>query len=277
MSTSHWFASFVGAAVIVAAVTTDAVAQQQRHQSRPVSTAFRMDALLFADSRQASGANEGRYRTTNLGLKGFDQTTDERVAGGSSILWDVDDLFNVRQANSDVEQGEWELELGTRWFTGGGEGDDDFFFVGELAYGLTDDAFIELKLLPVNIGDGGDQANGDVELELFNRFVHETDWLPSIALALEGRFPTGQGSSGVDGELGLHLTKTIAPKTRMHLEGFVETANGGRTEEEEEEGRHFQWGVGVGFDYEFSEKLLGLVNYLNRASEEFGERNEQLL
>ncbi len=276
MLSSHWFASFVGGAVIVAAVTTDSVAQQPLDQSNPVAAAFRLDGPVFADSHGTSGANAGRYKLTNLGMGAFDQATDGGGAGGSSILWDVDDFFNVRQANSDVEQGDWELELGTRWFTGNTGGDDDSFLVGELAYGLTEDAFIELRLLPVNIGDGGDLANGDIEIELFNRFVHETDFLPSIALSLEGRFPTGEGSSGVDSGLGFHLTKTIAPKTRMHCDGFVETANGGRTEEEEEGGRHFQWGAGVGFDYEFSDKLLGVVNYVNRASEEFGGRNEQL-
>jgi len=278
MSTSHWFASFVGGAVMVAAVTTDAGAQQQQQdRSNPVAAAFRLDGAVFADSHGTNGANAGHFRLANLEMGSFDQSTDEGVAGSRDIVWDVDDFFNVRQANSDVERSEWELELGTRWFTGNTGGDDDFFFVGELAYGLTEDAFVELRLLPVNIGDGGDLANGDIEIELFNRFVQETDSMPAIALSLEGRFPTGDGSSGVDGELGLHVTRTIAAKTRMHLQGTVETANGGRTEEEEGEGRHFQWSAGIGFDYEFSDDLLCVVNYVNQASEEFGGRNEQFL
>ena len=276
MSSSYWFASFVGGAVIVVAMATDALAQQQ-DTSRPIAAAFRLDGAVFADSRGAGDGNSGRYGIADLGMANFGQATGDGGAGGSSIVWDVDDFFNVRQADSDVDAGEWELEFGTRWFTGNTGGDDDFFLTGEVAYGLTEDAFVELRLLPVNIGDGGDLANGDIEIELFNRFVHETDSVPSIALSLEGRFPTGDGSSGVDGELGLHLTKTVAPKTRMHFQGTVETANGGRTEEEEEEGRHFQWSAGVGFDYEVSEDLLCVVNYVNQASEEFGGRNEQFL
>ncbi len=277
MTISRWFISLVGVGLMMAAVTTDADAQQPGEVGPSVAKTFRLNGPLFADSRDAGGDKAERYRFTSLELAASDQEDRDEVEENGAIRWDVDDFFNVRQANSDVEPGEWELEFGTRWFTDSTGGDDDSFFVGELAYGITDDAFVELRLLPINIGDGGDQGNGDVELEIFNRFVHETDVLPSIGLSLEGRFPSGQGSSGVDGEFGVHLTKTIVPKARGHVEGFVETANGGRTEEEEDEGRHFQWGVGVGFDYEFSEKLLGLLNYVHRSSEEYGARNEQLL
>lgn len=274
MSIQRWSSALFGGALIMATATPGALAQR-KDKSQSAATKFQLGTPVIAGSQPSTGPNDTRIRIASHRLTGFEQESEE--VDGNAVVWDVDEFFNVRQANSDVEEGEWELELGTRWFTGGGEGDDDFFIAGELAYGLTDDAFIELKVLPVNIGDGGDQGNGDIGVDLFNRFVKETDSIPSIAFSLEGRFPTGEGSSGVDGELGLHLTKTIAPRTRMHLEGFVETANGGRTEEEEEEGRHFQWGAGVGFDHEFSEQLLGIVNYVNRASEEFGERNEQLL
>lgn len=38
-----------------------------------------------------------------------------------------------------------------------------------------------------------------------------------------------------------------------------------------------QWGFGPGFDYEFSEKFLGIVNYINQSSEEYGEGNQNIL
>ncbi|MBI1827028.1 MAG: hypothetical protein HY287_00555 [Planctomycetes bacterium] len=201
----------------------------------------------------------------------------EKETKGESGEFDVDDFFNVASAYPKVTAGNWEFEAGTRWFTGAGEGDDDFLLVAELVYGLTKDTYLELAFEPINIGDGGDQGNGDLELEIFHHFVDETNTIPAMALYGEMRIPSGEGSSGVDGELRLSLTKTIAPKLRMHWNGFIETANGGRTEEERENGRHFQWGLGPGFDYEFSDKFLGIVNYLNRASEEYGEGNQNIL
>jgi len=53
------------------------------------------------------------------------------------------------------------LESGTEWFNGAG-GDDDVFLVTELSYGICRDMRIELEVEPLNLGDGGDQGNGDL-------------------------------------------------------------------------------------------------------------------
>lgn len=238
---------FVGGAL--AAPPDSQGASRNRVAARPLSLA-------------PEWATEGQGNGTKASTKPEKET--ERESG--EYPWDVDHFFNIAHAYAKVAPGKWELELGTQWFTGADEGDDDFLFRAELAYGLTDDTYFEFGFESINIGDGGDQGNGDLELEIFHRFVHETDTIPAMALYGEMRIPSGEGSSGVDGELRLSVTKTIAPKLRMHWNGFVETANGGRTEEEKENGRHFQWGLGPGFDYEFSDKFLGIVNYVNRVS-----------
>ncbi len=133
-----------------------------------------------------------------------------------------------------------------------------------------------MEILPLLIGDGGDQGNGDIAVQLFNQFTRETDTLPAFAVWIEGRFPTGEGSSHIDGELHLNLTKTIAPDVRGHLEGFTRTANGGRGDEGDNR-RAFQWGAGIGVDYQYDDQTIYAMNYLNSSSEEYGNSNQQIL
>ncbi len=189
---------------------------------------------------------------------------------------EISDFFNVREANVNTVANEWELELEGAWETNAGEGDDNFFFTPNLKYGLNDDMFVEVEVAPLNIGDGGDQGNGDVSLQLFYQFARETEDTPAMAAWIEGRFPSGEGSSGVDGELHLNITKTVMEGVRSHLEGFVETANGGRGDEDDGR-RPFQWGAGIGFDYQLDEDTICVINYLNRSSEEVGNPNQNLL
>ncbi len=217
--------------------------------------------LAFCDSNLLS-LQSGGSGNPNDGAKSHDYR-------------EISDFFNVREANVNTIPGEWEFELEGEWVTGAG-GDDDFAFTPNIKYGLNDDMFIEFEVRPLVIGDGGDQGNGDTSLQLFYQIARETDTLPAFATWVEARFPTGEGSSGVDGELHLNLTKTLMPDVRGHLEGFVETANGGRGDEGDDR-RAFQWGAGIGFDYQVDDLTICTLNYLNRSSEEYGISNQQIL
>jgi len=206
------------------------------------------------------------------------QPGDSSNANGGAKSHDyreISDFFNVREANVNTTPGEWELELEGEWVTGAG-GDDDFTFTPNIKYGLNDDMFIELEVRPLVIGDGGDQGNGDTSLQLFYQIARETDTLPAFATWAEARFPTGEGSSGVDGELHFNLTETLMTDVRGHLEGFVETANGGRGDEGDGR-RSFQWGAGIGVDCQIDDLTICTMNYLNRSSEEYGNSNQQIL
>lgn len=189
---------------------------------------------------------------------------------------EISDFFNIREAYSNSEEGEWEFETSFEWETHSDE-DDDFGPVFSLKYGITDTFHIELEVERINLGDGGNQGNGDLALILFKEWWKEADILPAFATWAEMRIPSGDGSSGVDGELHFNLTKELFPNFRGHFEGFVETANGARGGEEEDERRAFQWGVGPGFDYSFSEDTIATVNYLLRSSEEYGHHNQNIL
>lgn len=191
----------------------------------------------------------------------------------------VSEFFNIREANPNVATGEWEFQVPMGWTTRSDAGDDDFALATALKYGITDDLFLGLEVLPLNLGDGRDQGNGDLGLIAHWRIVRETDAMPAFATWMRMRVPTGQGSSGVDGEFHGTLSKSIADRLRVHLDGFVMTANGERGEQfdNNEDRRHFQWGVGPGLDYELCESTLLVMNYLHRNSFNYGAANQNIL
>jgi len=250
-------------------------------------------AFSFAQERTAQAGKTGVrpvYRTTPLSMEPYSpqdqtggtgttqtQTKTETTAVKSEYGYqEVSDFFNIREANPQVGKGEWELEFTGAWATRSNHGDDEFGLEQSLKYGITDDIFVELEVTEPSLGDGGDQGNGDLNLILFERVLRETDSLPAIGLQQEMRIPSGDGSSGVDGTFSLIFTKHLTDKVRAHLQGFIETANGSIGAGDDDR-RHFQWGVGPGFDYQIDDKTLALINYLNRSSEDYGHHNQNIL
>ncbi|MBL8877602.1 MAG: hypothetical protein JNG88_00655 [Phycisphaerales bacterium] len=208
--------------------------------------------------------------------KSAEHTVTVAESDGRNCHLGASSFFNIREANPDVAKNEWEFETTFAWKTNSDGSDDDVGPAVALYYGLDDDAFIELEVMYLNLGDGGDQGNGDLELTYFRRHICEGDVMPAFATRWSLRIPSGEGSSGVDGEAHFILTKTLAPNFRAHLDGFIESANGGRGDEDIDR-RYFQWGVGPGFDYSLSESTLLLMNYLHRCSEFEGNHNLNIL
>lgn len=188
---------------------------------------------------------------------------------------EISDFFNIREAYANVDKGEWEFETWLEWETQSGQR-DTYGPAASLKYGITDTFYAELELLPLTLGQGGDQGNGDIALQLFKELWKEGDAYPAMGLWGEMRIPSGQGSSGVDVELAGALTKTVAPHLRVHFNGFLMSANGSRGGDDDER-RPFQWGAGPGVDYSFSDDTIATVNYLNRCSEDEGEPNENVI
>jgi hypothetical protein len=188
----------------------------------------------------------------------------------------VSSFFNVREANANVVEGEWEVEAAMEWQTGDGvEGDDDFYLIPSIKYGLSDRAYIELEVLPLRLFDGGGHANGEIETTFFYQCMVETDSAPAFGSWISVRWPTGHGSSKVDVSLHGAFTKTLADNWRGHLNGFLASNNGGRGDVPENR-EHFGWGLGAGVDYAFSEETLGVLNYENRRAE-YGGSNDQYI
>lgn len=189
---------------------------------------------------------------------------------------EISDFFNIREAYANLEEGEWEFETWIEWDTMDGR-DDNFGPILSLKYGLSDTMWVELEVEQINIGDGGEQGNGELELLLFKQWWDEEEILPAFATWAEMRIPSGEGSSGVDGDLHFTFTKQLAPNWRGHIDGFVETANGARGGADRALRRDFEWGVGPGIDYSFSDDTIATVNYLHRSSDELGNSDLNIL
>lgn len=196
-----------------------------------------------------------------------------------NLYREVSEFFNIREANPNTVKGEWEVEAEMFWETRSNGRDDKFFMEQSVRYGVTNDFFVELGVLQPNLGDGGDQGNGDLELTLFYRVLKEVpgEDTPSIAGYLNARFPTGDGSRNTDVTAGGIITKSLGGNWRAHFQSYVRSANGGSSDYEDFDRRDVQFGFGPGFDYEINEKTLLLVNYLNKSGDKHGWHNNNIL
>jgi hypothetical protein len=175
---------------------------------------------------------------TGLALQDADQgevtATQPAVAeegegrAGSLGFREVNRFFNVREANPDVGKDEFMFEWRTFWGTRSDGSDDDVAMLLSLTYGVTDDFGVELDVMPMNVGDGGDQGNGDLAVAVLYRFVREQDRIPAIAGWADMRIPSGDGSSRVDASFNVSATKSLTSKIRVNVGGGVETLNGAR-------------------------------------------------
>lgn len=235
----------------------------------------RMDQVRFQDEPLSlvQADEESDEESDVISEKTTVETRETTVPGDYR---QASEFFNIREANPNVGQGQWELNAITDWTTRSDGRDDDYRIAGNIKYGVTDDLFVSMEFLPMNLGDGDRIGNGDMGLVVFNRFVRETDTIPAIAAWARMRIPSGPGSAGVDAEFHGTFTKKVADKCRLHLDGFVMTANGGRDERDDNR-RHFQWGIGVGSDYQLDEDTLLLANYLHRSSDQYGNHNQNIL
>lgn len=214
------------------------------------------------------------------------KTTETTIGGDFKGL---SGFFNVREANSNVGNGAWEMEMNSFWSTGNG-GDDDVGAGLLIRHGLSDATHIDLALIPINFGDGGGQGAGELALTLFHQCTTEADAGVAIGTWATVRIPTGDGSEGVDGKLATAITKTLGGNWRGHINGYVMTANGEMGDPDDDGGddlsfdghshgsrRDFQWGVGVGLDYQCSADTIGTINWINRSNDQNGENNDNII
>lgn len=246
-----------------------------------------LSGLVAGQEPQASGEDERARSDSDLELtyaseEPQGESSEAAVEPTAPLALDttygyrgVSGFFNVREANANVGQGEWEFEANFKWFTRSGES-DEFEMAQSLKYGITDRFFVELEAEEPRLGEGGNSGAGDLNLELFYQFVEETETSPAIAAFAKARFPTGDGSSGVDGKLSGILTKSITDRFRFHFQGFVMTANGssGAGGDDREP---FQWGLGPGIDYLIDDDTLVAFNYLHRSNPTEGLSNQNIL
>ncbi len=267
-------------------------AQEERQEARQE---MREEAREERAETRREMREEDREMNRERNTAGPAGDDDPEIIRGPYQFNGVSSFFNVREANPNVEQGEFEFEFTSGWeteSTGGDNGgrrrwwsgrgsnrrdtDDDMWAAQAIRYGVTDDFFVELQVLQPAFGDGGDSGAGDMNLKLFYRFLQETDELPAIAGMAAMRIPSGDGSSGVDGRFDAIITKTLADRFRVNLQGWVQTVNGSSGASDAWL-RPFRWGVGPGFDFQIDDNNVIVLNYMHQVSEEVGQHNQNIL
>ena len=173
----------------------------------------------------------------------------DTAAGGPNLLseaWQMDDAVTL-------PTGQVDLRFSFGWETAsfpanGGDSDDDFSIQPSLVWGTCNNVEV-FASVPVALGDGGDvgaldRSNADTMIGFTWRFAEPMDAWPAMALKATARVPTGDNSSGVDGELRLIMTNDYDSGIRSHLNFFGQTVNGNNDPGLD----HFQYGVVVGMD-----------------------------
>lgn len=220
-------------------------------------------ALVIAGTALAQESEEISVTTTTTGGEDL-----------LSQLWLMEDA-------TPLDTGQVDLRLGLQWWTASdsanfGDSSDDFILRPAIVWGAAEN--LELSLvMDAWLGDANDMGpfedgNFDTTIGLLWRFYEQTDaecaagcmTLPSAAISLSARIPTGCGSNGIDAEARLILTYEYDNGIRSHLNVWGKSLNGEnyktwRSDEDfdlsvfnNDEGEldveDFLYGVVIGFD-----------------------------
>lgn len=210
-------------------------------------------------------------------------------------IWAIDDA-------NPIATGQVDLRLTVGWVTATapanlGDSDDDFVFTPSLRWGPCANVEVFVSV-PLWLGDGGNRGaledgNYDTHVGFTWRVKEPEDIWPAVALSASARIPTGNRSSGVDGELRLILTNEYDSGIRSHINVFGKSVNeaasptlplppprlgwllGGPQPEPPTHARHFQWGFVIGLDGPLSGDgaVRWVADYMNRSSRHYGRGN----
>lgn len=215
-------------------------------------------------SEDPQGATGQTGSDTRDVRKGRD--AEDEVAQRQSV-----DYWNPIEDGQPGAAGNWEVKFDAGWKTFSGQ-HDPFSLTSQVQYTPEGGHFLHnMKIgvaVPVTMGLGDVEGNGDAVLEWKQRWLAEQGAMPTLATVIDIRLPSGYQSSGVDGTLTGVVAKDLGPGT-MIFNGFVKTANGDNLEEL----RHFQWGFRAGYKWRVSDSFSLIGDYLHQSSEEDGHAN----
>ena len=237
-----------------------------------------------APAGDATGNNEGspaKNQPMSLDADKQHSTPARESSGGAAAKSGIEedeltehqsvDSFSSLEDGQPGQPGEWEVQIDMGWRTHPDE-HDPISLNMEIQKTLSGSEFLEntqlIIAVPLELGLGGVDGNGDVSLEWQQRWVRDNGSMPTLATLTEVRLPTGYHSSGVDGKITGIVAKEAGPGT-LYFNAFAETANGDNVEDL----RHFQWGFRAGYKWRIDEKLALIGDYVNQSSEEEGHAN----
>lgn len=223
--------------------------------------------------------------------------TETIKEGGADVLGE---LWSFQDATP-VAPGQLDLRLTGQWITAGapanrGDSNDDFVVTPSLVWGSCPNVEVFARV-PAWVGDAGDipgqdSGNFDTYLGFLWRFAEQQDNWPAMAFQGTARIPTGDNSSGVDGEFRIILTNEYASGIRSHFNAFATTVNGHNDESDNryetsfngrpqysDDTRDFQYGGVIGLDGPLCDNgaVRWVFDYMNRSSYHDGASNINLL
>lgn len=179
-------------------------------------------ALAFSGVAMAQESEKTTVTTTTTTV------ADTECPDLLSNLWSFEDA-------TPVPTGQVDLRLGYRWETAGspanlGDSGDDHIVTPALYWGFYENMELSIQV-PVWLGAAGDaggqeDGNYDTHIGLLWRLINQEGYWPALALSGKARIPTGDGSSGIDGELRLILTNEYESGIRSHFNIWGKTFNG---------------------------------------------------
>jgi len=216
---------------------------------------------LNGESSRAKPASDATAKPPSSAAPDEDEITEHQSV----------DSFSSLEDGQPGAPGEWEVQIDMGWRTTSGE-HDPFSLNMEIQKTLSGSEFLNntqlIVAVPLELGLGGVDGNGDVNLEWQQRWVKDNGTMPTLSTLTEVRLPTGYHSSGVDGKITGIVAKEAGPGT-LYFNAFAETANGDNVEDL----RHFQWGFRGGYKWRINEKFALIGDYVNQSSEEEGHAN----
>jgi hypothetical protein len=253
--------------------TRDARSRVVTKQSKPMSLAAWSQP---EEPRKVKSSHEADVSEETKTTESEEVTMESRRLGEDDVTARQSvDAYNSLEDGQPGDPGSFELQLETGWQTTSGE-HDPFFWLMELQYNPDGNEFLRNSQftlgVPVELGLGTVDGNGDMDLGWQQRWVKETGDMPTIATLAEMRFPTGYHSNGIDGTLTGIVAKDMGPGT-TYFNAFGKSANGNNIEDV----RHFRWGFRTGYKWRINECFALIGDYVHQSSEEEGHANSNIL
>lgn len=238
----------------------------------------RQQPMSLAQAEPRGSQEKGGARTASTDTSESMALTEDTITEHQSV-----DTFVSLEDGQPGEPGEFEFEMKWGWemlSTRKGplkeHAHSTFGFEAEVEYTLQGSEFLnntQLSLaVPLELGNGHVEGNGDVTFGWQQRWVKENGMMPTLATLAEMRIPTGIGSSGVDGTLTGIVAKDVGPGTAF-FNLWGKTANGDNIEDV----RYFQWGFRTGYKYRLNEQIAIVGDYSYQSSEEYGHGDLDVL
>lgn len=186
----------------------------------------------------------------------------------------IDGPVFLRSADP-VEVGELELKFVGRYGQPSGDSNDDDWQIDLVAeWGFAENWEFILEV-PVHLGDGRVQGNGDIgEFGFHTKLWDEGDSYPAFAVRNLIRIPTGYHSSGVDYQLrGLFTKSCPTCGVRWHLNPWLKTVAG----HNDDDTRNLLFGAALGIDYPLADDLNFIADYQYNRGENEGDEEDQLI